>query len=440
MRATVLIALLAIACEAPVVAPQAGPPIPLPPPTVVEAPQPKPVPRSPELLAARLTAYDALVAAGADAKALENAREAIDQAAAQRDAYMSRLYWYTSLDEAKVESARTGRPILSLRMLGRLDEEMSCANSRLFRIVLYANESVSKLLREQYVLHWSTERPVPKATLDFGDGRVVTRTVTGNSVHYVLDAQGRVVDALPGLFGPEQFERHLRESLDLAKRCADLTDDAASKVVAKYHLHTVWSLTATWRKRLEKAYEGYGVEYAETASLPAPTKFASDPFFASLPATAVAALTISKADTEAPTLALLEPEVVYYEQIGAWTKVAAGTPVQHLDARSLALLASKHPRDWSSPTAAPLDAAQLSKRVVRFETRLTEEGFRNEFSLHGAIHQRMAKPDALSFVTLNDFVYARVFMTPKSDPWLGLTPTEALTATDDDGLVAAHAE
>ena len=47
-------------------------------------------------------------------------------------------------------------------LLGRLDEELSCANSRFFRTVLYANAEISAHLREHFVLHWQSVRPVPR--------------------------------------------------------------------------------------------------------------------------------------------------------------------------------------------------------------------------------------------------------------------------------------
>lgn len=54
------------------------------------------------------------------------------------------------------------------------------------------------MLRQSFVLHWESVRPVPKVTIDFGDGRRIERTLTGNSVHVVLDSYGHPVDALPG--------------------------------------------------------------------------------------------------------------------------------------------------------------------------------------------------------------------------------------------------
>ena len=123
----------------------------------------------------------------------------------------SGLYWHTDLDAAKAEAKERGKPILSLRMLGRLDEEMSCANSRYFRILLYSNPDIAKYMRENFVLHWSSERAVPVVTIDFGDGRVMRRTLTGNSIHYLLDENGRPIDALPGLYAPKAFLTELQQ-------------------------------------------------------------------------------------------------------------------------------------------------------------------------------------------------------------------------------------
>lgn len=132
-------------------------------------------------------------------------RAAVDGVARQRDAWASGLYWFTNLDAAMAEAKRTGKPILSLRLLGNLDDEYSCANSRFFRTYLYPHRAVSTLLRKGFVLHWKSVRPVPILTIDMGDGRRIRRTITGNSIHYILNSEGRVLDALPGNYGPAAF-------------------------------------------------------------------------------------------------------------------------------------------------------------------------------------------------------------------------------------------
>jgi hypothetical protein len=129
----------------------------------------------------------------------------LDRLCAQKDAHTSLLFWHTELGAAVSDARRVKKPILSLRLLGRLDEELSCANSRFFRKLLYPQAQINQLLRDHFVLHWQSVRPVPKVTIDFGDGRRLEKTLTGNSVHLVLDPEGRPADALPGLFAPGVF-------------------------------------------------------------------------------------------------------------------------------------------------------------------------------------------------------------------------------------------
>jgi hypothetical protein len=341
------------------------------------------------------------------------------------------------LDEAKAAARASGKPILSLRLLGRLDEELSCANSRLFRTTLYANEHVSQTLREKYVLHWSTERPAPQMTVDFGDGRVVRRTITGNSAHYVLDAQGRIVDVLPGLYGPAAFERVLHESYDLATKNAELGDDDARAAVAKYHQRALWRLTAEWRKKLAVAYKDYNLEeYLPQASLPQPIEFSGENlFYDSLPAALVNGLTMSKADMEAPSIELLQPQLQVTSMSGDWWKIAKLGTREKLDTRSRELLRDKHPRDWRTRDAHTLDDGSLAKHIDFFERRVTQEELKNEFAFHGAVHARMAKASNVDFTAMNAFLYTNLFKTPQADAWLGLVPTEALTAVEDDGIV-----
>jgi hypothetical protein len=80
----------------------------------------------------------------------ESWRRALDAVCAQRDCAATRIFWYTDFEQARAAALASGKPILSLRLLGRLDEEMSCANSRFFRTVLYPDRAVSRLLRERF--------------------------------------------------------------------------------------------------------------------------------------------------------------------------------------------------------------------------------------------------------------------------------------------------
>ena len=72
-------------------------------------------------------------------------RATLDAICQQKDCDASRLYWYKDLAAAKAASKESGKPILSLRLLGNLNDELSCANSRFFRTALYPNAGVSQV-------------------------------------------------------------------------------------------------------------------------------------------------------------------------------------------------------------------------------------------------------------------------------------------------------
>lgn len=160
------------------------------------------------------------------------ASPALDAICAQKDAHTTLLRWHTELPAAIAEAGRSQRPILSLRLLGRLDEELSCANSRFFRKLLYPEPRINRVLRDRFVLHWASVRPVPRVTIDFGNGRRLERTLTGNSVHVVLDRLGRPVDALPGLLSADVFLALLQKAhrFGLAERSQLAQLHAAERV------------------------------------------------------------------------------------------------------------------------------------------------------------------------------------------------------------------
>ncbi|MGI9474436.1 MAG: hypothetical protein ACR2NZ_23060, partial [Rubripirellula sp.] len=184
-----------------------------------------------------------------DVKAAEVHRidRQIDLIAAQKFATQSQLFWHTSREEAQRISKETGRPLLSLRMLGRLDEDLSCANSRFFRTILYPHDEIKDLLRHGFVLHWEPVRDVPIVTVDFGDGRTLRQPLVGNSVHLVLTPKGQVVDALPGLVTPDSFRNWLAE-------VESLLGDVRSGQVDEMEVHIKhWHQRRALRRRSENS-------------------------------------------------------------------------------------------------------------------------------------------------------------------------------------------
>ena len=352
-----------------------------------------------------------------------------ERVAMQRHADRSGLFWHTDLETALFEAKRLRRPVLSLRLLGGLDEELSCANSRFFRVALYANERLSHYRSNHYVLHWSTERPAPRVTIDFGDGRTVVRTVTGNSVHYVLDATGRPVDALPGLYGPWAFQRRLMEAEGVAFTSASQPDADARTTIAAFHQRRLDQLEAAWASEL--AFAG---------GSPVLRPVGWSPGAGTPNALQAAPIAAAKVAVEMPMVRALLPvdaahpvaiDTLPWEAIGSLHRDEA-----RLDAASRALMREKSPFDWSVAGAPrPLSDAAFEKLVERFEKTLAIESARNELTLHATLDAGWATGRELpTFEALNRKVYAELFLTPRSDPWLGLLPDDVFSAIDDNGI------
>ena len=86
------------------------------------------------------------------------------------------------------------------------------------------------------------------------------------------------------------------------------------------------------------------------------------------------------------------------------------------------------------PALVTIDAiARLVPGVVGHERSVAEDTVRNEYLFHGHIHEWFAKGDVPAALDdLNERVYARLFLMPKSDPWLGLVPADTYTGLPED--------
>lgn len=291
------------------------------------------------------------------------------------------LNWHTNLTSAVAAARKLKRPILSLRLLGRLDEELSCANSRFFRTTLYPDARVTRLLEDRFVLHWQSVRPVPVVTIDFGDGRRLRRTLTGNSVHLVLDERGRPVDALPGLFDAPSFTKLAGAAADLAAATAHSDGTQRLTRLSEWHQARRAAILRAWSAEL-------GV---------------------------------------APDADLLE----------------AATSDHHWAAMAAPRAADALPSDRGEilrrfPTAHEAGALAMTKRTAEqpmldklqpLARTLAEDSLRNQYRLHRRVHEHFATPvgDADS---LCDWIYTELFLMPADDPWLGLRPDAFAALTE----------
>ena len=319
---------------------------------------------------------------------------ALDRVCAQRDCRASNLYWYTDFAKAEAAAQQSHRPILALVLLGHLDDELSCANSRFFRTMLYSDPRISALMREHFVLYWKSERPVPRITIDMGDGRRLETTITGNSAHYLLDSDGRPLDILPGLHSPAAFLARLNDMVELHRTFVASKRDGDA--LAAYHANL-----AANSDRFAQESPIYAILNGQ------------------LPSAALAAQrAVSKGIVETPILAQLDKKTRTEE-------IHRAMPPMHLDPASIALIQSK---------LAPTD--DLKSVLEHLSQSVGEDTLRNELILHRTIHEWFAKATLpFDFEALNSRVYRELFLTPEEDPWLGLVAENSFSGVPNNGIV-----
>jgi hypothetical protein len=348
---------------------------------------------------------------------------ALDEVAMQKDSYAAGLYWYTDLEKAEVEAQKTGKPILSLRLLGNLNEELSCANSRFFRTALYPNQRISELLRNNFVLHWRSVRPAPRVTIDFGDGRKMETTLTGNSIHYVLDSQGKVIDAIPGLYGPGAFEQLLIEAnvafMNLKRFGPGEKQDLIAAAQNRYYADRLQTIDENWTSDLRTSKSVIIRDLP-----PAPNEvFMASSITASRRA-------MAKAVTEVRILpaAVIQNRLDLLEKatdLDKWQKLAQiHRSEAMLDENSRAFIRRK----------LGTKGAELDKLVAQFEKNLALDTVRNEYLFHARLYKWLQAGKGNDLNKFNEKIYDELFLTPSADPWLGLYAPEVYNGIENSGI------
>lgn len=316
----------------------------------------------------------------------------IDKVAGQRFAERSGLFWYTDLDEARAEAARSDRAVLSLRMLGRLDEDLSCANSRFFRTILYPDPAIIATLRKHYVLHWESVREAPVITIDFGHGKKLVRTITGNSLHYIMSPQGEVLDVMPGLVSPATFLAWLEEAAPVATRLGRMADGARKKTIEAYHTKAQERLARAWRKVAKASgLDGYN-----------PAAALSDE--------RLRALSLGNAVT------LSQEARALVESMMPTDGAIAGAPAfrPRLAMRAMPVAIGK----------SAVEQPMLDK-LGGVLADLSRDDLKNRFEMRARALALVASIP--SEQTLTASIYADLFLTPLDDPWMGLAATDVFT-------------
>jgi hypothetical protein len=340
---------------------------------------------------------------------------ALDTVAMQKDAYASHLYWYTNLDEARRVAKQKNKPILTLRLLGNLNEEFSCANSRLFRAVLYPNADISKYLRDNYILHWQSVRPAPRITIDFGDGRKIERTITGNSIHYILDKDGEIIDAIPGLYSPVGFMKYLTQGAEMNKALLSLPNEKHALALMKYRKAAFDQLVEKRDKAAELTKVKPIVANGEIRAI----------FAAPIAVTKMVVTDEYRILQVYDDFARFEPAIKFDD----WLELSRlYSPNLKIDENSVAFI-----RRQNLKTGLTED--EFKGLFAKLDSFVALDTTRNDFLYHAKLYEWLNRDRANDLESFNARVYDEIFKTPNYDKWLGLYSSDVYTALDGNGII-----
>jgi hypothetical protein len=270
----------------------------------------------------------------------------------------------------------------------------------------------------------------------------------------VLDERGRVIDAIPGLMGPTPFFSALSSASQFHRTLAGASDELFSKRSFAYHTERERSLLEAWKSEL--AALRISVSSKDARALDAQTSrlLAARQTAASLPVPAAIAgvRAAGKGVVEGPLVRAVAPLPTFTSNDlrerttpEVWTRLAErhqhSEDAPKLSRASRALMRELSPRalDPNAKPAALTDEG-FDALVARFEKLLAVDTQRNRLELGLALHQRLAAFPNEDFQELNRWVYSTVFLTPRSDPWLGLTADGEFTALPSDGFETAQVQ
>jgi hypothetical protein len=86
---------------------------------------------------------------------------------------------------------------------------------------------------------------------------------------------------------------------------------------------------------------------------------------------------------------------------------------------------------------SPDTMERLKNLLPKFQQAIALDSVRNEYLLHSKLYAWFLADTARNndVAALNEKVYAELFLTPRSDPWLGLFSSDVYTALENGGIV-----
>jgi hypothetical protein len=110
--------------------------------------------------------------------------------------------------------------------------------------VLFSDAQVAEFIDAKFEPTWKSLRPVPKVSVDFGNGKVIERTLNGNIATFVCTADGTIIDVIAGIYDKREYLSALKHSLNAA---ASLPQDGPERLQALRAYHVAESAARMYR-------------------------------------------------------------------------------------------------------------------------------------------------------------------------------------------------
>jgi hypothetical protein len=121
----------------------------------------------------------------------------------------------------------------------------------------------------------------------------------------------------------------------------------------------------------------------------------------------------------------------------AWNKIARlHLSDARLDTRSKGLIQRQVRKVLLSDASSAKPETTLSNLIDKLQMNIALDTVRNEYMLHRTLYGWLIVDGGRSRLDdLNKKVYAELFLTPGTDPWLGLFSPETYMALENSGMV-----
>lgn len=252
---------------------------------------------------------------------------------------------------------------------------------------------VARFIGDNFVPCWQSVRPVPRVTIDFGSGRKLIRTLGGNTIIEICLPDGRVIDAFPGLYTPDDFLAEARQTLEFARTLDPTKPEGvlSTAVIAWHRARGVAPPRAPIPISVEKSM----VESPLLRALRAkPTVSPSTD------------LLVRELGREDPAPKAGESPRAALGRVSAWLEDVSKQPAtaEQLRQRFLALPEDRRPTP-----------EQVGEMALRLDSRT------NVSQVRPAVHALFATFDRLARGNVcRDAVFRHLLHLPVDDPYLGL--------------------